>query len=168
MLDQEEFQLAALLLGSKQNRVSMGCKSELQAFARQRARDMARRGYFSHRTPEGKGPNQLLREAGYPLPPSYLGGLSNNIESIVGGVESPREVWHALIESGAHRPHLLGEGFLFEEQDEYGIAYFRDIYAPHVDYWVIVIARRARPYDQDLLCTPQPAECFKTAATDPE
>ena len=167
-LDQREFQLAALLLGGKQQRVSMACRPELQEFARRRALDMARRGYLAHRTPEGKGPNQLLRDMGYPLPPSYLGGLSNNIESIAGGVESPHAVWRKLVESRAHRPHLLGEGPVFQDQDEFGIAYVRDIYSPHVDYWVIVIARRTRPDDQQLLCTPQPAECFRTAANDPD
>jgi uncharacterized protein YkwD len=167
-LEHREFQLAALLLGGKQQRVSMACRPELQAFARRRALDMARRGYLAHRTPEGKGPNQLLRDTGYPLPPSYLGGLSNNIESIVGGVESPHAVWRALVDSRSHRPHLLGEGPVFQEQDEFGIAYVRDIYSPHVDYWVIVITRRARPDDQQLLCTPQPAECFRTAANDPD
>lgn len=167
-LDHREFQLAALLLGGKQQRISMACRPELQAFARRRALDMARRGYLAHRTPEGKGPNQLLRDTGYPLPPSYLGGLSNNIESIVGGVESPHAVWRALVDSRSHRPHLLGEGPVFQEQDEFGIAYVRDIYSPHVDYWVIVITRRARPDDQQLLCTPQPAECFRTAASDPD
>jgi len=123
---------------------------------------MAQRGYVSHITPDRKGPNRMLRESGYPLPDSYLNGLANNVESIVGGIDAPEAVWQALIDSPDHRPHLLGEGPGFLSQDEFGIAYFRDIHAPHVDYWVVIIARRPQPGEPELLCTPAPSVCFRT------
>lgn len=157
-----ELQLAALLTGDSQQRTRLKCDPELHAFARHRARDMAERGYLSHVSPERKGPNQLLRDRGYPLPPSYRGGLSNNIESIAGGIRSSGEVWRALTKSSTHRNHILGENPEFLEQDLFGLAYHQDVHAPHVDYWVIVIARRARPGEPRLLCTPEPSECFRT------
>ena len=160
-----EHRLAGLLTGDPQRRSRLECDPELQAFARQRARDMAERGYLSHLTPERKGPNQLLRERGFPLPPSYPDGISNSIESITGGIRSAREVWRVLTDSSTHRSHLLGQDPEFLEQDRYGVAYHRDLYSPHVDYWVIVIARRARAGEPELLCTPEPAECFTTADT---
>jgi hypothetical protein len=162
-----ELQLAALLTGDAQRRTRLKCDPELHAFARQRATDMAERGYLSHISPERKGPNQLLLDRGYPLPPSYRGGLSNNIESIAGGIRSSREVWRALTRSSSHRNHILGEDPEFLEQDLFGLAYHQDIHAPHVDYWVIVIARRARPGEPRLLCTPEPSECFRTGDLTP-
>ncbi len=156
----EEQRLAALLTGQDQMRPRLKCDQELQDFARARAEDMAVREYLSHQTPEREGPNELLRNRGYPLPPSYRDGLSNNIESILGGIRSPEEVWRVLTGSSAHRGHLLGDDPAFREQDEFGVAYYGDLYSPHVDYWVIVIARRARPDDAPMLCTPEPAECF--------
>ncbi len=125
---------------------------------------MAARGQLSHVSGDHRGPNQMLRETGYPLPDQYPDGLANNVESIVGGIESPRAVLDALLASPTHRAHLLGEGPGFAEQDEYGVAYARNIHSPHVDYWVIVIARRARPEDPRLICTPAPATCFPVEA----
>ena len=165
-LSEPERRMEMLLLGDGQRRPALRCRHELQAFARQRARDMAERRYLSHVTPERRGPNQLLRDRGYPLPPSYQGGLSNNVESIVGGIRTPADVWRALTLSATHRGHILGEDPDFLDQDEFGVAYYRDVYAPHVDYWVIVIARRSRPDEPPVLCTPQPAECFKVPGTD--
>jgi hypothetical protein len=165
-LSEPERRMETLLRGDGQKRPALRCRHELQAFARQRARDMAKRRYLSHVTPERRGPNQLLRDRGYPLPPSYQGGLSNNVESIVGGIRAPADVWRALTLSATHRGHILGEDPDFLDQDEFGVAYYRDIYAPHVDYWVIVIARRGRPDEPAVLCTPQPAECFKVPGRD--
>jgi len=164
-LSPPERRLALLLAQPPQRRATIRCSAGLTEFARQRARDMASRGYLSHLTPERKGPNQLLRDRGYPLPPAYQGGMSNNVESIAGGIGEPEEVWRLLTASSSHRKHLLGEASGFVDQDEYGIGYYRDIHAPHVDYWVIVIARRARPGEARLLCTPEPAQCFIVAAT---
>lgn len=160
VFDNNELHIFHKLIDFSHNRSDLECSPTLQAFAESRARDMATRGYLSHISPEHRGPNRMLREAGYPLPDIYRDGLANNVESIVGGIESPDAVWEALLASPAHRAHLLGEGAGFDEQNELGVAYARNIYAPHVDYWVIVIARRARPDDPEMICTPPPATCF--------
>lgn len=159
-LDDNELILFQKLIEHSKNPHDLSCDPTLQTFAEFRARDMATRGYLSHISPEHRGPNQMLRDASYPLPDIYRDGLANNVESIVGGIESPDAVWKALLASPAHRAHLLGEGAGFDEQDELGVAYARNLYAPHVDYWVIVIARRARPDDPRVICTPPPATCF--------
>lgn len=159
-LDDNELILFHKLIEHSKNQHNLSCSPTLQTFAEFRARDMATRGYLSHISPEHQGPNQMLRDAGYPLPDIYRDGLANNVESIAGGIESPDAVWEALLASPAHRAHLLGEGAGFDEQDELGVAYARNLYAPHVDYWVIVIARRARPDDPRVICTPPPATCF--------
>jgi hypothetical protein len=161
-----ERRLAALLTGQQQRRPVLRCRSKLQQFAHQRAMDMARRGYLAHLTPDHEGPNQLLRASGYALPQIYRGGLSNNVESIVGGIESPEAVWRELTASISHRSHLLGAHPAYLEQDEFGLAYVRDLYAPHVNYWVVIIARQARVNEAQLICTPDPAECFRIAKSE--
>ena len=165
-LDGHEAVISQLLKGSSQKRTEISCSPLLQRYAEYRAEDMASRGYLSHTPPGRHGPNQMLREFGYPLPDQYLGGQSNGVESIAGGIESPQAVWQALLASPTHRPHLLGEGPGFAEQNEFGVAYRKNIRAPHVDYWVIVIARQQMPEDPSLICTPPPAVCFQVGATD--
>ncbi len=165
-LSGNEIFIAQLLTSSLQKRHEIKCHPLLQRFAEHRAEDMASRGYLAHISPERLGPNQMLRDFGYSLPDQYLDGLSNGVESIVGGIESPQAVWQALLDSPAHRPHLLGDGPGFSEQNEFGIAYRQNIYAPHVDYWVIVIARQQMPEDPSLICTPAPAVCFPVGVSE--
>lgn len=62
------------------------CDPLLERFARDRARDMGTRGYFSHITPEGLGPNVLLRQAGYPLWSGYSNAnTANSVEIMYAG-----------------------------------------------------------------------------------
>ena len=64
----EEKAAANLFLNDvRQSRPSLVCSPLLADVARQRAADMANRGYFDHVNPDGVGPNSLMRSAGYPL-----------------------------------------------------------------------------------------------------
>jgi uncharacterized protein YkwD len=103
---------------------------------------MAQRGYFDHVTPEGHGPNYLVRQAGYTLP-SFYGTEpdANNIESIAGGYSTAEAVWGAWMSSTAHRNQLLGLQPFFAEQTEYGIGYAYDSESPLGYYWVVITAR---------------------------
>lgn len=158
--NQRERALAERLLTLElQRRPRLTCDTDLQAFARMRARDIASRGYFGHVTPENLGPNDLLRAQGFELPGYYSSGRGNTIEALVGGFEDVEDVLHRLLDSPDHRAHLLGEEDIFAEQDLFGIAYLREWDTPHVDHWVIIIARRARPEDPQFLCEPPPGGC---------
>ncbi|MDJ0654936.1 MAG: hypothetical protein QNJ40_12315 [Xanthomonadales bacterium] len=159
--------LVELVSHPDQRRSGLRCDRTLHKFARERAEDMARRGYFSHRTPERLGPNALLREFGYPLPDSYRGPLGNSVESILGGIRDPESVWREFLGSTVHREHLLGHDEFFESQDEVGVAHVRAIDSKHVDYWVVVIARKERADDPKLFCTPEPAVCFRSGRNSP-
>jgi uncharacterized protein YkwD len=141
-LNSEEAAVAELMVAHPdQQRDNPVCNSILAQVARARARDMALRGYFSHTNPDGVGPNQLAREAGYPLPDWYGSNLnSNNIESIGGGYSSAGDVWQGWLESSSHRTHVLGTSSFWAEQRAYGVGYYFLPDAPLQHYWVFLSA----------------------------
>ena len=125
-----------------QTRAAINCNPTLSAVAQQRAEDMAARHYFSHVNPDGVGPNQLVRDAGYHLPSFYsMERDGNNIESIAGGFASAQEAWTGLLGSPAHRRHLLGEVDFYREQIDLGIGFVEDPDSDYRYYWVILTAR---------------------------
>ena len=165
-LSEEERTLLDLIKQSdRQERSRLRCNGKLQEFARMRAKDMAERGYFAHVTPDRVGPNELLRDSGYPLPSLYGDALSNSVEAIVGGYADPDTVYAELLASGSHRKHILGEIGFYRSQDEIGLAYVHSPDSEFEDYWVIVIARQERADEPRYLCSPEPAICFKMKKT---
>jgi hypothetical protein len=109
--------------------------------ARQRAADMARRGYASHTNPEGLGPNTLVRGAGFVLPSSYdASPAGNNIESFVAAHGTPKEAVTLWLESIHHRPHILGEDGFYQEQTSIGVGVVRSTQAPYYKYHVFLSA----------------------------
>lgn len=106
----------------------------LSKAAEKKALDMANRNYFSHTTPEGKGINILIHEAGYSLPKEYIKKKNANyFESIVAGAKNGEDAVFLLIAdentpSLGHRKHLLGidNGTPFNsELTDIGIGYVR-------------------------------------------
>ncbi|NJK80781.1 MAG: hypothetical protein HC876_19960 [Chloroflexaceae bacterium] len=126
-----------------QGRATMSCHPILEEVAREMAADMATRNYFDHINPEGLGPNELVRMAGYPLDSGYDTALAgNNIQSIGGGVGSPDTIWNAWMGSAIHKTHLLGQSDFYATQTDYGVGYY---YAPESEYkhyWVVITARQ--------------------------
>jgi uncharacterized protein YkwD len=141
-LSAEELAIATSMSSdSRQGRTNPVCDPILTLVARGRARDMALRGYFSHTNPDGKGPNILAREAGYPLPDWYSDDLdSNNIESIGGGYPSPAEAWQGWMGSPSHQTHVLGMESFYADQRAYGVGYYFDPNSPFKHYWVFLSA----------------------------
>lgn len=120
----------------------------LDSVARARAWDMARRGYFSHITPEGLGPNRLVEAAGYRLSPGYdRRPTGNDIEAAAAGYGTARQVWGWFMRSSLHRAHMLGLDARGLEQTEFGIGYAWRPQTRYGHYWVVLIARpdTARP-----------------------
>lgn len=141
----EEAELAAIFqTDPAQSRERIECDVVLSEVARQRAQDMAARHYFGHVNPDGVGPNLLVRASGYALPDEYsMSQDGNNIESIAGGYESAEAAWSGLMDSPAHRRHLLGEVDFYREQTDLGIGYFFDADSDYQHYWVIITAKPA-------------------------
>jgi uncharacterized protein YkwD len=111
----------------------------LSRVARERAMDMAQRGYFDHINPDGHGANYLVRQAGYVLPSSYPAD-GNNLESIAAGYPTATAAWSGWMDSPDHKRHLLGEIDFFAAQTSYGIGYYQDSASPYHTYWVVITA----------------------------
>lgn len=144
VLNTQERELGALLESAPGQRAhGLAHSPVLARVARERAEDMARRGYFSHTTPEGLGPNTLVERAGYRLPAHYdRRPAGNNIESLGTGYATAASVWRRWMGSAQHRRHLLGNDPVFRLQTEYGIGY---AIGRGGQYWVVLIAQPASP-----------------------
>lgn len=140
-----EGELAALLTGDRgQRRPRLVWNPILARVARERAWDMAVRGYFSHVNPDGLGANTLVERAGYRLPTAYdHRPAGNNIESAAEGYASPGTAWRHWMASPHHRAHLLGLNAEFQQQTEFGIGYALRPGSKFGSYWVVLIARPA-------------------------
>lgn len=139
--NQQEQQIAAQMMADPgQQRPSVTCHPILAQVARERARDMVDRGYFSHTNPDGFGPNLLVVQAGYVLPSYYhTDPDANNIESIACGNPTAGLTWAQWMSSPGHRRHLLGTVPFWAEQIEYGIGYASGGICGH--YWVVITAK---------------------------
>jgi len=142
--DSKEGELIDLIINdSLQQRKQMQINPILSRVARERAEDMASRGYFSHTNPDGKGANILVIDAGYNLPDFY-GMLQddNNIESIAAGFENADETLEQWIGSPGHREHVFGEISFYREQVDFGVGFAADPESPFRFYWVFISARQ--------------------------
>ncbi|SHG83421.1 CAP domain-containing protein [Ferrimonas marina] len=130
----------AIIQDSQQQRLRLRCDGMLAVVAQRKAREMAQRGSVSHIG--GGGANSRVVAAGYPLDKRYGIGIANQIEAVAGGIADVDEIWDAFKDSPGHRAHLLGEHPVYLQQDEIAVGYHHDWETPHVDYWVVYVARR--------------------------
>lgn len=144
LLNAREAELAALFESSpRQKRPTMRCDPVLTRVARARAVDMATRQYFSHVTPEGDGPNRIVRRAGYELPTRYdTARKANNVEAIAAGYETAADAWKSWVDSRKHRPQVLGLNSFHAAQSDYGVGFVEAPDSRYGFYWVLVTARR--------------------------
>ena len=114
--------------------------------ARQKAADMANRGYYSHTNPDGYGPNWLVRQAGYSLPDYYdPSPAANNVESVNAGRASAGDAWSSWMDSSGHRVHLLGENSFYAQQTSVGVGFVDDPGSQWRYYWVVITAPPSGP-----------------------
>lgn len=86
---------------------------QLHAAARSHSQDMSARNYFSHRTPEGLGPSERARAAGYP---------SNFVaENIAQGQRSSVEVVEDWLESPGHCANLMDPRYTYLGAGEHNL-----------------------------------------------
>ncbi|WP_018625755.1 CAP domain-containing protein [Kangiella aquimarina] len=140
-LNEKAKELALMIINHKdQKRVSLSCSPILAKVAALKAREMAETGRVSHEGPGGS-PNARLIEAGYQLdlPPGVVG--TNFVESVMGGSPHAEEVLDYFSSSYVHRIHIFGEHPFYLEQTEIGVGYAKEWFSPHVDYWVVYIAK---------------------------
>lgn len=143
---QEQQIFNSLKSASGQGRPFVVLDATLCRVARQKAADMANRGYYSHTDPDGHGPNWLARQAGYSLPDYYdqsVGG--NNIESVNAGRASANDAWSSWMGSSGHRQHLLGANPFYAEQTSIGIGFVDQPGSQWRYYWVVITAPPSGP-----------------------
>jgi uncharacterized protein YkwD len=104
-----------------ENRRRGGCDGltldrRLIVAANRHAADMARRGYFAHRSPNGQGAGDRVEDAGY--------DWSRYSENIARGQDSPAEVVNGWMNSPGHREnimdcrlHQMGVGLAFDREN---------------------------------------------------
>ena len=120
---------------------------QLAKVAEAKALDMAKRNYFSHLTPEGKGINILINAAGYKLNKEWLKNKSeNSFESIQSGAKDGKEVIRLLIIDNydkelGHRKHLLGINDWNKDLKDIGIGFVRAPDNKYKTYISIIIAK---------------------------
>jgi hypothetical protein len=140
-LNAQEAALADLLVHDPgQTRGPMTLDPILSQVARERAADMANRGYFGHVNPDGQGPNALVAAAGYVLPAWWGNSPTDNfIESIAAGRSVAADTWADLMASTPHRTHLLAIDSFYRNQTSYGVGYATSP-GNYRYYWVIITA----------------------------
>jgi len=99
-------------------------KEEFRVAARGHAKDMATRNYFDHNTPEGKGPADRIRAAGW-LNPGYSG------ENIAAGNPTAEGTLNQWLKSPGHCENMLDKDFKW-----LGVGYFTNPGAKYTHYWV--------------------------------
>ena len=130
----------------------------LERVAREKATDMAKRGYFSHQDPDGRGVDHKIVAYGYPLDAEtyFIDQTTCNYESLqtagqtggketLTGVEAIRGlIWDGGGPTGGHREHLLGIG-IRSTLDEIGIGFVRAKEgAMFKNYTCVIIAKRKK------------------------
>lgn len=130
---------------SEQGRGGIKWNGLLASVALSRITRMAKEGWQAHTDPQGRGPNDAVRAAGYKLPDSYSHAKDgNNIESLLwGGDGGLDQVWNAWMGSPHHRTHILGLNDFYAGQICVGVA--------HVD----MVGSRWRHYYAILTCHPE-------------
>ena len=124
---------------SRQLRASITCHPSIHRVARNKAMDMARRGYYAHTDPDGIGPNYLVQQTGYRLPAHWGTGRDTNyIESINAGRATAREAYNSWINSPGHRRHVLGENDQFAAMTVVAVGHYHDPKSRHKHYWVFL------------------------------
>jgi uncharacterized protein YkwD len=98
-----------------QERTSRGLKPlksnrHLAKAARNHARDMVARGYFSHDSMNGASFVDRIRKAGY-VPARALPSLGEDLAWGSGPLGTPREIVQSWMESPGHRANILSRSF---------------------------------------------------------
>jgi uncharacterized protein YkwD len=122
----------------------------LALVAQSKAEDMAKRNYFNHVDPEGKGINYLILKAGYSIPKDWAEPISKNyFESLSAGRSNPVESIQSLLndngekahEKAGHRSHLLGIKDFYSNLCDVGIGFAVNEKSLYKSYFVIIIAK---------------------------
>ena len=98
-------------------RPPLALNEQLLESSQLKADEMAIYGYFAHRSEAtGLWPNQLARNAGYPLTDEFA-AEANNVESLHSGSPVVFDVLTSFAKSPTHRRHLFGESWFVNHRE---------------------------------------------------
>ncbi|MRX27007.1 CAP domain-containing protein [Kangiella sp. HZ709] len=138
-LNEKSKELAKLIISSHgQQRPVIRCNSLLSKVASEQAKKLANAGVIDHFV--GGPPNQRLVASGFDLVKDRR-NMANTVEAILGGEKTADDAWTRFQMSFGHKRHLLGEHDMFREQTEIGVGHYYKWHSPHVDYWVVYLAK---------------------------
>lgn len=107
----------------------------LSMAAQKHSDDMARRDYFGHQSPDGRGMSDRLISAGYPWRVAA--------ENVSAGISSPESTVSGWMTSPQHRQNLIDDNYI-----QVGIGYTErppgQIKPRYSNYWTIVFAAPSR------------------------
>ena len=161
--NEKELKLAELIVSHPdQRRSTMVHDPILLLAARTKALDLGRRNYAGHVDPDGFGPNELVKSAGYGLPDwweAQTDQSSNQVESLGfgygGSLETIFEQW---TESELHRRHVLASSDFFRNHIHYAVGYANVPGSTYTHYFVLITAppnesplKEVEPYREWLL-----------------
>jgi uncharacterized protein YkwD len=109
----------------KQGQPALKLNTKLSQAARNHARDMARKDYFSHDSLSGATFVDRIKTAGY-LNGARSWTVGENIAWATGKLASPREIVQAWMQSAGHRANILSGSF-----SEIGIGVAKDAPIAH-------------------------------------
>lgn len=140
-LNEQESAIVSLMrLHPLQMRATIIVHPLLAEIARLKAKDMAQRNYRDHVSPDGVGPNLMVRRAGYSLPDNYnKADDGNNIESLAwAGDGNPHDNWEGWLNSPPHRQHVLALHSTFEPQVCVGVGFWYEEATLYDYYWCLI------------------------------
>lgn len=94
--------------------------ASLSQAAQWRADYIEQHNYFNHCTVEGDCPNRVIKWFGCNHTYTENG---NAVESLVRGTPNARAAYYALLNSQAHREHILGLNTMTKNQIYYGVGF---------------------------------------------
>lgn len=107
----------------------------LSAAAQMHSDDMARRDYFGHQSPDGRGMSDRLTSAGYPWRVAA--------ENVSAGISSPESTVSGWMTSPQHRQNMVDDNYI-----QVGIGYTErppgQLKPRYSNYWTIVFASPSR------------------------
>ena len=124
-----------------ERRPKLKLNPQLSAAAAAHAEDMAERGYFDHKDPDGRGLPYRLTKVGY--------RYALAVETIAAGERDPDVVLAGWLDSREHKQNLLSWNMR-----DIGVAH---LYYPsdpalprHRHYWVVVLGLAGKPPQEEI------------------
>lgn len=115
------YRLADLIMyAAWQERSPIYMDLRLMQAAQLKANSMAEFDYFSHTSPTGLTPNEVVRSTGYRLP-SFYAEKGNQVESLYIGHDEPEEAVKGWLESPSHHDHIAGRTDFYRGHSAIGV-----------------------------------------------